>query len=66
MTMDLKTRYKVKGLGIETTITSVVTMTTNEKGKIVKVQDKWNGKLPNNAFMDVSFELLMMMYNIIC
>jgi len=57
--MDLKTRYKVKGVGIEQIISSVVTITTNEKGKIIKLEDKWNGKLPNNAFMDVCLNLLV-------
>ncbi|KAA8626049.1 SnoaL-2 domain containing protein [Pyrenophora tritici-repentis] len=47
--MDLKTRYVVKGIGKETTIESVVAIYTDEQGKISKVEDKWNGKLPDGA-----------------
>lgn len=53
ITMDLKTNYKLKGLGKETVIDSVVEIWEGEgedKGKIVKVVDKWSGKLPEGAF----------------
>lgn len=52
--MNLKTRYKVKGIGSEQTIESVVKIFTNQQGKIEKVQDKWNGKLPDSSFANVS------------
>lgn len=52
--MNLKTRYVVKGLGTEQTIESVVKIFTNSQGKIEKVEDKWGGKLPDNAFQNVS------------
>lgn len=56
--MDLKTKYKVKGVGIEQTIESKVNIFVDEKtGKIVKVEDKWNGKMPNNAFVNVFREI---------
>ncbi|KAH0416208.1 hypothetical protein KCU90_g13876, partial [Aureobasidium melanogenum] len=45
---NLKTRYKVKGVGMEQTISSVVNI-FHEGGKITKVQDKWDGKLPEGA-----------------
>ena len=52
--MDLKTKYKVKGVGIEQTIESKVNIFVDEKsGKIVKVEDKWNGKMPDNAVVNV-------------
>jgi hypothetical protein len=54
----MKTRYKVKGIGMEQTISSVVNI-FHEGGKITKVQDKWNGKLPDGAIANVShFQLL--------
>lgn len=54
--MDLKTRYVVKGIGKEQTIASVIQIFTTEDGsKITKVEDKWDGKLPESSFVDVSF-----------
>ncbi|CZT02225.1 uncharacterized protein RAG0_09478 [Rhynchosporium agropyri] len=47
ITMDMKTRYKVKGLGSEKVIESVIRIHTDEKGeKITQVEDRWNGNLP--------------------
>ncbi|KAK6441436.1 hypothetical protein LTR95_002339 [Oleoguttula sp. CCFEE 5521] len=46
--MDMTTLYKVKGLGKETTIQSKILIHT--KGdKIVKVEDKWDGKMPDSG-----------------
>ncbi|PMD22283.1 hypothetical protein NA56DRAFT_570782 [Hyaloscypha hepaticicola] len=51
ITMDLKTRYKVKGIGSEQTIESVIKIHTDEKGeRITKVEDRWNGEIPGGAF----------------
>lgn len=50
----MKTRYKVKGIGAEQTIESVVKIFTNAEGKITEVQDRWNGNLPEGAFAKVS------------
>ncbi|KAF2157263.1 hypothetical protein K461DRAFT_289598 [Myriangium duriaei CBS 260.36] len=47
--MNLKTRYVVKGVGKEQTISSVVAMHLGSDGKITKVEDKWDGKLPDGA-----------------
>jgi hypothetical protein len=58
ISMNLKTRYKVKGVGMEQTISSVVNI-FHEGGKITKVQDKWNGKLPEGAIANVSFAQLL-------
>lgn len=59
--MDLKTKYTVKGIGKETTIESKVNIfTTSDGSKIEKVEDKWDGKLPDSSIADVSsiFQLL--------
>ncbi|PVI05145.1 hypothetical protein DM02DRAFT_611001 [Periconia macrospinosa] len=47
--MDLKTRYVVKGIGKEQTIQSVVAIYLDEQGKIARLEDRWNGKLPDGA-----------------
>ncbi|KAI9761765.1 MAG: hypothetical protein M4579_000859 [Chaenotheca gracillima] len=55
ISMDLKTRYKVKGLGKDTTIESVINIFYDKaSGKIEKVEDKWNGKLPDSSIQNVS------------
>jgi hypothetical protein len=51
--MDMKTRYVVKGLGTEKTIDSKINIFLSPEGKIEKVQDKWNGELPDSAFANV-------------
>lgn len=54
--MDLKTKYTIKGIGKEQTIESVISIHTDTKGeKIVMVEDKWSGELPEGAFAKVSF-----------
>jgi hypothetical protein len=54
--MDLKTRYVIKGIGKEQIISSVVTIQTTADGsKIEKLQDKWNGELPDSSITNVSF-----------
>jgi hypothetical protein len=53
ITMDLRTRYVVKGIGMEKTITSVVKI-YHEGDKITKVEDRWNDQLPGGAFKNVS------------
>jgi len=50
ITMELKTRYKIKGIGKEQTIESIVNIHTNNSGKITMVEDKWNNELPEGAF----------------
>jgi hypothetical protein len=51
--MDMTTMYKVKGIGKETTITSKVNI-FHEGGKITRVEDKWDGKLPDSGIANVS------------
>ncbi|KAF2036508.1 hypothetical protein EK21DRAFT_105827 [Setomelanomma holmii] len=47
--MDLKTRYVIKGINKEQTVQSVVAIHLDDQGKISKVEDKWDGKLPDGA-----------------
>ncbi|KAF4312677.1 hypothetical protein GTA08_BOTSDO11653 [Botryosphaeria dothidea] len=49
ITMSLKTRYVVKGIKKETTINSIVNISTDSAGKITKVEDKWDGNLPESS-----------------
>lgn len=55
--LDLKSRYVVKGLGKEQIINSKVKIWT-EGDKIVKVQDEWDGKLPEGGIAQVSAKYL--------
>jgi len=50
--MDLKTRYVIKGINKEQTIQSVVAIHLDEQGKIKKVEDKWDGKLPEGSISE--------------
>ncbi|KAI9697145.1 MAG: hypothetical protein M1820_007880 [Bogoriella megaspora] len=52
ISMDLKTRYVVKGINKEQTISSVINIFTSADGKIERVEDKWNGELPDSGFRD--------------
>ena len=56
--MDLKTRYVVKGINKEQTIDSKILIYSNAEGKITKVQDKWDGNLPESSFKDVGLRQL--------
>ena len=58
--MDLKTRYVLKGLGKETTISSKINIFYDkDTGKITKVEDKWDGQLPDSSFANVSIGQLI-------
>lgn len=52
ISMDMSTLYKVKGIGKETTINSKVNIFV-EDGKIKRVEDKWDGQLPNSSIANV-------------
>lgn len=52
--MDMKTRYVIKGINKEQIVSSVVAIYLDGDGKIQKVQDKWDGKLPDGAIANVS------------
>jgi len=58
--MDLRTKYVIKGIGKEQTIQSLVAIHLDGEGKIQKVEDKWDGKLPEGSISQVSsvFQLL--------
>ncbi|XTI91574.1 hypothetical protein V2W45_1471314 [Cenococcum geophilum] len=49
ISLDLRTRYVVKGLKKEHAISSVVNIYTNSAGRIEKVEDKWDGNLPDSS-----------------
>jgi len=53
ITMDLSTRYVVKGIGKEQKINSLVEIWM-DGDKISKVLDKWDGSLPDGAISNVS------------
>ncbi len=54
ITLDLKTRYVVKGLGSEKVINSKVNIHTDSAGeKIVKVEDRWDGEIPEGPVAKV-------------
>ena len=52
--MNMQSRYVVKGMNAEKVIDSVITISVNDAGKIDKVQDKWNGSLPEGGIANVS------------
>lgn len=52
--MDLRTRYVVKGIGKEQVIQSEVAIHLDGEGKIEKLEDKWDGKLPEGGIANVS------------
>lgn len=45
----MKTKYTVKGIGMEKEIESKIRIFT-EGGKITQVQDRWGNELPEGAF----------------
>ncbi|KAG8531064.1 uncharacterized protein KY384_004421 [Bacidia gigantensis] len=58
ISMDLRTRYVIKGLKKEQTIDSKINIFYDkETQKITKVEDKWGGKLPDSSFSDAMRKL---------
>ena len=53
ISLDLKAHYIVKGPKKEQTTSSVVDIYTNSAGKIEKVEDKWDGNLPDSSITNV-------------
>ena len=47
-------RYVVKGIKNEQIVSSVVNIYTNSAGKIEKVEDKWDGNLPDSSITNAS------------
>lgn len=54
ISLDLKTRHVVKGIKKEQTTSSAVNIYTNSASKIEKVEDKWDGNLPDSSITNVS------------
>ncbi|KAK3172983.1 hypothetical protein OEA41_006311 [Lepraria neglecta] len=53
ISMDLRTRYVVKGISKEQTIDSKINIFYDKAtGKITKVEDKWGGKLPDSSIQN--------------
>lgn len=52
--LEMSNKYVVKGIKKEQVMNSVVRIFVGEDGKISKVEDRWNGKLPEGAISDVS------------
>ena len=55
--IGLTTTYTVKGIKKEQTIESIVHIYVSDDGKISKLEDRWNGKLPEGAVTDVSTDM---------
>ena len=57
--LDMRTRYVIKGIGKEQTINSKIVIFYDQgTGKITKVEDKWDGQLPDSSFKNVSLTQL--------
>ncbi|KAH8648494.1 hypothetical protein BX600DRAFT_442783 [Xylariales sp. PMI_506] len=51
--VELENKYVVKGIKKEQVINSVVRIHVGDDGKIDRVEDRWNDKLPDGAVSDV-------------
>lgn len=52
--LEMSNKYVVKGIKKEQVMNSVVRIFLGADGKIEKLEDRWNGKLPDGAISDVS------------
>ena len=52
--MELSNKYVVKGINREQIMNSVVNISIGAGGKIDKVEDRWNDKLPDGSISEVS------------
>ncbi|KAF2830809.1 hypothetical protein CC86DRAFT_391629 [Ophiobolus disseminans] len=52
MLVDLRTKYVVKGIGMEEMVQSVVAVYLDGEGKIERVEDRWDGKLPEGSISE--------------
>ncbi|EJT79942.1 hypothetical protein GGTG_05024 [Gaeumannomyces tritici R3-111a-1] len=50
--LETSNKYVVRGIGSAHTISSVVNIHLGDDGKIAKVQDRWNDKLPEGVIMN--------------
>lgn len=54
ISLELSNKYVLKGLGKEQLMNSVVRIWLAEDGRIDKVEDRWNDKLPEGGISEVS------------
>ncbi|KAI1212129.1 uncharacterized protein F4807DRAFT_458332 [Annulohypoxylon truncatum] len=50
--VELTNKYTLKGIGTAQTINSVVRIDVGQSGKIERVEDRWNDKLPDGVISD--------------
>ncbi|KAJ9630419.1 hypothetical protein H2203_000939 [Taxawa tesnikishii (nom. ined.)] len=50
--MELEMQYTIKNIGMAKVIESVVRISLDDAGIVVKVEDKWNGELPESSFVN--------------
>ncbi|KAI0886445.1 uncharacterized protein GGS22DRAFT_187690 [Annulohypoxylon maeteangense] len=50
--MELSNKYTLKGIGTAQIINSVVHIDVGQNGKIERVEDRWNDRLPNGMISD--------------
>ena len=54
--MEMRNKYKVKGIGSEQVVESKIKIWASPDGtKITRVEDRWDDKLPEGGFKTVSF-----------
>lgn len=51
--MDMRNKYTVKVIGKQQVIDSKVVISLDESCKISKLQDRWNGNIPDSAIAQV-------------
>lgn len=54
ITMDLVTKYTVKGVKTEKTMESVIKVWVNDKGLIERLEDQWGGELTDGPIKNAS------------
>jgi hypothetical protein len=54
VSLELSNKYVLKGVGKEQVMSSVVRIWLGEDGRIEKVEDRWNKKLPEGGISEVS------------
>ncbi|KAI1091419.1 hypothetical protein F5B19DRAFT_493492 [Rostrohypoxylon terebratum] len=55
--MELSNKYSLKGVGTTQTINSVVRIEVGQDGKIGRVEDRWNDKLPEGVISEAFRQL---------
>lgn len=52
--IEMSTKYVLKGIRKEQLINSIVRISIGQDGKIERVEDRWNDKLPEGGISEVS------------